>query len=307
MSRDRAPRATISALTPARPSGRVTDARTIVFFPEGAFGPTNNCVGIGQVLRARGHRVVFIVEESFAGTLEAKGFEERLMRLGPTPEVARDPRPVLDRLHPRHGAGVPQADHRAARRVHRAHLAGPDRRREVRPPAAARDHRRARRRTSSSRTTSSASRRLRRRAGRGSGSRRAIRPRSRIPPSPPFSSGYPAADRSDWPAFLDEVERTHRDMWDGLRRVLPRARRCGAQLRPARPRLHPGVAVAQPLPLPGRGRLRARATARPDLAPAGLDGPRGRDDLGAARTPRGPGRRADLPVAGQPRLGGRRR
>ena len=65
----------------------MSDARTIVFFPEGAYGPTNNCVGIGQVLRARGHRVVFIVEESFAGTLEAKGFEERLMRLGPPPEV----------------------------------------------------------------------------------------------------------------------------------------------------------------------------------------------------------------------------
>ena len=63
----------------------MTDARTIVFFPEGAYGPTNNCVGIGQVLRARGHRVVFIIEESFAGTLEAKGFEERLMRLGPPP------------------------------------------------------------------------------------------------------------------------------------------------------------------------------------------------------------------------------
>ena len=29
----------------------------------------------------------------------------------------------------------------------------------------------------------------------------------------PFSSGYPAADRSAWPAFLDEVRRTHGDMW----------------------------------------------------------------------------------------------
>jgi MGT family glycosyltransferase len=64
---------------------------TIVFFPEGAFGPTNNCVGIGDVLRTRGHRVVFIVEESFAGTLEARGFEERLMRLGPPPEVEEAP------------------------------------------------------------------------------------------------------------------------------------------------------------------------------------------------------------------------
>jgi MGT family glycosyltransferase len=64
---------------------------TIVFFPEGAFGPTNNCVGIGDVLRRRGHRVVFIVEESFAGTLAEKGFEERLMRLTPPPETEEAP------------------------------------------------------------------------------------------------------------------------------------------------------------------------------------------------------------------------
>jgi UDP:flavonoid glycosyltransferase YjiC (YdhE family) len=67
------------------------DAKTIVFFPEGAFGPTNNCVGIGNVLKQRGHRVVFIVEESFAGTLGAKGFEEARMRLQPPPEVEEEP------------------------------------------------------------------------------------------------------------------------------------------------------------------------------------------------------------------------
>jgi MGT family glycosyltransferase len=67
------------------------DARTIVFFPEGAFGPTNNCVGIGEVLRRRGHRIVFVIEESFAGTLEEKGFEERLMRLAPPPEIEEEP------------------------------------------------------------------------------------------------------------------------------------------------------------------------------------------------------------------------
>src|SRR3954452_4324374 len=72
-------------------SQRPFDRKTIVFFPEGAYGPTNNCVGIGDVLRRRGHRVVFIVEESFAGTLEAKGFEERLMRLGPKPAVEEAP------------------------------------------------------------------------------------------------------------------------------------------------------------------------------------------------------------------------
>jgi MGT family glycosyltransferase len=64
---------------------------TIVFFPEGAYGPTNNCVGIGQVLRRRGHRVVFVLEESFAGTLEEKGFEERLMRLTEPAESDEEP------------------------------------------------------------------------------------------------------------------------------------------------------------------------------------------------------------------------
>src|SRR5439155_17255959 len=64
---------------------------TVVFFPEGAFGPTNNSVGIGRVLLERGERVVFVVEESFAGTLEAQGFEEALMRLKPSPHVEEAP------------------------------------------------------------------------------------------------------------------------------------------------------------------------------------------------------------------------
>ncbi len=68
-----------------------TEVKTVVFFPEGAFGPTNNCVGIGEVLRRAGHRVIFVIEESFAGTLEEKGFEERLMRLAPPPEVEEEP------------------------------------------------------------------------------------------------------------------------------------------------------------------------------------------------------------------------
>ena len=64
---------------------------TAVFFPESAYGPTNNCVGIGDVLRRRGWRVVFIIEESFEGKLAELGFEERLMRLGPAPAEEEDP------------------------------------------------------------------------------------------------------------------------------------------------------------------------------------------------------------------------
>jgi MGT family glycosyltransferase len=66
-------------------------AKTVIFFPESAYGPTNNCVGIADVMRRRGWRVVFVVEESFAGVLEAQGFEERLMRLAPAPEQEEDP------------------------------------------------------------------------------------------------------------------------------------------------------------------------------------------------------------------------
>jgi MGT family glycosyltransferase len=67
------------------------DRLTVVFFPEAAYGPTNNCIGIGDVLLKRGHRVVFIIEESFEGTLEQKGFEERLMRLAPRPKEPEEP------------------------------------------------------------------------------------------------------------------------------------------------------------------------------------------------------------------------
>lgn len=64
---------------------------TVVFFPESAYGPTNNCVGIAQALREHGARIVFILEESFAGSMEPRGFEERLMRLTPRPETPEVP------------------------------------------------------------------------------------------------------------------------------------------------------------------------------------------------------------------------
>ena len=60
---------------------------TVAVFPEpGAWGPTNNLVALGNDLRERGIRVVFVVEESFKGELEQRGFEEALIRVGPPPE-----------------------------------------------------------------------------------------------------------------------------------------------------------------------------------------------------------------------------
>ena len=186
--------------------------RTIVFFPEGAYGPTNNCVGIGDVLRRRGHRVVFIVEESFAGRLAQQGFEERLMRLGPKPETEEVPgqfwidfirdtgpifrKPTIDQLgefmQPTWQAlidGAKYVDDRLQAILD-----------EVRPDVIVEDNVVCFPALPASGT-----------------------PWVRIvscnpaelkdPAVPPLSSGYSAADRSAYPAFLAEVERTHRDMW----------------------------------------------------------------------------------------------
>ena len=190
----------------------MNDARTIVFFPEGAFGPTNNCVGMGQILRSRGHRVVFIVEESFAGTLEAKGFEERLMRLGPKPEVEEVPgqfwidfirdtapvfrKPTIEQLGefmaPTWRALVDGAMYVHPRLTEIIDELGADVVVEdnvVGFPALAA-------------------------SGRPWVRIVSCNPAERKDPAvPPFSSGYPASDRSDWAAFLAEVDRTHRDVW----------------------------------------------------------------------------------------------
>ncbi|MEA2507657.1 MAG: hypothetical protein QOH48_2275 [Actinomycetota bacterium] len=58
--------------------------------PESAYGPTNNCVGIGKVLEERGHRVIFAAEASWKGRLEPLGFEENLVDLAPPPEEEQD-------------------------------------------------------------------------------------------------------------------------------------------------------------------------------------------------------------------------
>jgi MGT family glycosyltransferase len=184
---------------------------TIAFFPEGAYGPTNNCVGIGDVLRRRGHRVVFIVEESFAGTLEAQGFEERLMRLGPPPEADEEPgqfwkdfirdtapvfrRPTIEQLE---GFIAPtmQALVDGARYVDdRLHeIIG-----EVAPDVIVEDNVCSFAALSASgvpwvRIASCNPAEL------------------RDPDVPPVFSGYPAADRTGWDAYWEEFARTHGDL-----------------------------------------------------------------------------------------------
>src|SRR6185503_14271475 len=61
--------------------GVMTRPRTIVFFPEAAFGPALNCVGIAQACRDLGHRPVFFADPTFAGVFAKYGFEERLVAM----------------------------------------------------------------------------------------------------------------------------------------------------------------------------------------------------------------------------------
>ena len=64
---------------------------TILFMPESAYGPTNNCVGIGKRLIDRGHRVVFAAEASWVGKLAPMGFVEDLVHLAAPPDESDEP------------------------------------------------------------------------------------------------------------------------------------------------------------------------------------------------------------------------
>jgi MGT family glycosyltransferase len=54
---------------------------TIMFWPESAYGPTNQCIGLADILRERGHTIVFAAESSWAGKLAPFGFIEELVDL----------------------------------------------------------------------------------------------------------------------------------------------------------------------------------------------------------------------------------
>jgi MGT family glycosyltransferase len=69
----------------------VADALTVLFMPESAYGPTNQCIGLGKVLLDKGHRVVFAAESSWAGKLEPLGFVEDLVDLSaPDPDAGAE-------------------------------------------------------------------------------------------------------------------------------------------------------------------------------------------------------------------------
>ncbi|MGE0495454.1 MAG: glycosyltransferase [Vulcanimicrobiota bacterium] len=65
--------------------------KVIAFFPEAAYGPALNSVGIAQACERQGHRAVFLTAPDMEGTYKAYGFEEHLVPMSapmPPEEVA---------------------------------------------------------------------------------------------------------------------------------------------------------------------------------------------------------------------------
>jgi len=54
----------------------MSTGKTIAFFPEAAYGPALNCVGIAQALQKMGHTPVFVCDKGFSGVFAAYGFAE---------------------------------------------------------------------------------------------------------------------------------------------------------------------------------------------------------------------------------------
>ncbi len=185
---------------------------TILFMPESAYGPTNNCIGIGDLLRWRGHRVVFAAEASWRGKLAPMGFTEDLVDLAPPAAGAVDPgqfwkdfvrdtapefrKPTIDQLET---WIQPVWDElvSGARYCQRQLLDIVER---VRPDVIVEDN-----------------------VVEFPALRTADVPFVRIvscnplevkePGLPPAFSGYPSADPSDWAGFRAEYERVHRPLW----------------------------------------------------------------------------------------------
>jgi len=188
---------------------------TVLFMPESAYGPTNNCIGIGDVLRRRGHRVVFAAEASWQGRLEGLGFTEDLVHLAPpstdgaasqdagqfwkdfirdTAPQFRKPtigqleswiRPVWEELISGARYCQPQLSEIVTR---------------VRPDVIVEDN-----------VVSFPALMT---AGVPFVRIVSCNPLEiRDPNLPPAFSGYPAANPADWQAFRDEYERVHRPLW----------------------------------------------------------------------------------------------
>ena len=87
--------ATKAAKKPAakrKPAAKKKPKKVIALFPEAAFGPALNSVGIGQALEKLGHKVVFLSDPGFLDVYKGYGFEAHPVNLSeplPPEEMAK--------------------------------------------------------------------------------------------------------------------------------------------------------------------------------------------------------------------------
>jgi MGT family glycosyltransferase len=188
---------------------------TVLFVPESAFGPTNNCIGIADVLHRRGHRAVFAAEASWKGRLEPLGFGEDLVDLSPPAEGDADAgqfwkdfvaqtapefrKPTIDQLD----TWIKPVWEELINGVRYSHGQLTEIVRRVRPDVIVEDNV----------------------VGFPALVTAGV-PFVRIvscnpleikdPGLPPPFSGYPTADHAPWPAFRAEYERVHRPLWENF-------------------------------------------------------------------------------------------
>jgi len=70
----------------------MSDKKTIAFFPEAAFGPALNSVGIAQACEKLGYKVVFLTDPGMGGVYAGYGFEEHMVNMSepmPPEEMAK--------------------------------------------------------------------------------------------------------------------------------------------------------------------------------------------------------------------------
>ncbi|MEU9831224.1 glycosyltransferase [Streptosporangium sp. NPDC048047] len=188
---------------------------TILFMPESAYGPTNNCIGIGDILRKRGHRVVFAAEASWKGKLEALGFEEDLVDLAPPSEEEQDAgqfwKDFIRDTAPEYRKTTAEQLETVTKPIWEALIDGvkycePQLREiigRVRPDVIVEDNVI----TFPALLT----------AGKPFVRIVSCNPLEvRGENVPPVFSGLPADDRSEWDAFRAEYDRTHRELWSAF-------------------------------------------------------------------------------------------
>jgi MGT family glycosyltransferase len=86
--------AKLSANRKAKPAVKkpIKEKKVIALFPEAAFGPALNSVGIGQALKKLGHKVVFLSDPGFLDIYRGYGFEAHAVNLSeplPPEEMAK--------------------------------------------------------------------------------------------------------------------------------------------------------------------------------------------------------------------------